>query len=149
MKWVMCKQTIHDSVCYTTSENQDLMYLSYYAFLEYVHSLTLIDFIGFKNSLDKFDIIFINIDDHSWRLQKEEDNRGYSFEELLDLNSDKQKDLTKIERIKMKLSQFSKVRTHGGESGNRKSPDGASTTVVGRETRRGIRIPLKGERSRI
>lgn len=148
MKWLMCKQTLHDSVCYTTSENEDLMYLSYYSFLDYIHSLVLVDFIDFKNYLDKFEIIYIEIDNHSWKIYKEENQKPATFNELVELNDGDKKELSKLDRIKLSLSKYSKVRTYGGESGDRTSPEGASRNIINRETRRGVRIPLQGRKSK-
>jgi hypothetical protein len=137
MNWVLCKQTLHDSICYSTADNEDLQYLSYYKFLEYIHNFLIQDFVEFKNQLDKFEVLLIDIDNHSWKIYKEEEEeKEATFEELLSLNENKSQEKTKIEKIKEKIFRYSQVKTYAGESYQRNTT-GDSTWGNSKQIRRG------------
>jgi hypothetical protein len=136
MNWVLCKQTLHDSICYSSSDNEDLQYLSYYKFLEYIHNFLIQDFVEFKNQLDKFEVLLIDIDNHSWEIYKEKEEKEATFEELLSLNEIKTQEKTKIEKIKEKIFKYSQVKTYAGESYQR-NINGDSAWGNNRQIRRG------------
>jgi hypothetical protein len=116
MRWILCKQTLHDSVRFISSEApEDASYLGYYRFIEFISTFSLIDFGSFKEELNKFKVLFINIDDHIWEEYKADiEKQEATFEDLLSLNENKPEENTKLDKIKTAIFKHSKIKTYAG-----------------------------------
>lgn len=106
--WMLCFQTPYNSVKYITNELNSPAYLSYYKFLDYIStSIHILEYGKFRDQLDKFQTILINIDTHEWSIETVE-KKKYSFDELFDYNEQK------IEEEKNQKAAFDNIQKGKG-----------------------------------
>lgn len=108
MNILVCFQTPYDTVKYITNNLSSPTFLSYYKFIDYIQTIFLYDYVGFKEQLNKFKTIMINLDEHSWEICSEQIS-DVSFKELLKLNEKKdEEEKSFIERAKEFTKKFNK-----------------------------------------
>lgn len=85
ISWLLCCQS-PNNVRYITSELSYPVFLNYYKFLDYIHSFNIQDFENFKNYLDRFHTILVDLQTGEWKLY-EEKRKEATFEELWKMNA--------------------------------------------------------------
>lgn len=109
--WILLFQTPYDTVKYITSELSTPRILGYYKFLEYISSVFIIDYYNFREELNKYQTILVNLDDHTWSIYKEE-IKETTFKELLELNKkEEEQEESKSEKFKNFIKKFRKTET--------------------------------------
>jgi len=88
IKWMLCFQTMYDTIKYITDVQEIPVVVSYKDFLTLVSKFNLIEPVKFKDSLDKFRTLYINIPKHTWENYVVRNDGNTSFEELSRLNPD-------------------------------------------------------------
>ena len=92
MIWIICQQTQHNEIKYMT-ENEKINYLGYNDFLVNLTKYPLFDRQNFKLELDKFQIIYIDLQTGKWEIKKPDlEKSNASFDDLYKLNGKKQEE---------------------------------------------------------
>ena len=89
--FLICFQTPYDSVRYITNQLSSVRSLQYYKFLAFISDIFVSDFTGFKNHLDKFDTILVDLDTHTWEIQNTE-KKKVEFKELFEFNEKREEE---------------------------------------------------------
>lgn len=109
MNWLICFQTPYNSVKYQTSDINFATTLVYPKFLKYINSIFILDYNNFVDELNKFKTIFIDLDLHKWEIYKEK-QKDTGFDELWELNREKEKLVTKNDRVKNIINNFDRSK---------------------------------------
>lgn len=98
MIWLLCQQTQHNEIkC--MSENEKIIYLSYNDFLNNLVKYPVLNRQNFKIELDKFQIIYINLQTGEWEVKKPDlEKSNASFDDLYKLNGKKQEEEIKSKK---------------------------------------------------
>jgi hypothetical protein len=110
MQWLVCRQLQNDLVRYRTNDMAHNSVMQYKKFINMVHELRIIDYVDFRDELNKFKIIFIDCIKHSWEIHIQE-KEDASFEELWELNREKE-EITKEDTMKNFIQKFSKIQSN-------------------------------------
>lgn len=98
MIWMICQQTQHNEIKYMT-ENEKVNYLKYNDFLLNLTNYPLLDRQNFKVELDKFQIIYIDLQTGKWEIKKVDLSKSdATFDDLYKLNGKKQEDEIKSKK---------------------------------------------------
>lgn len=97
---MLLAQSNNDVVKYITNELSSPIFLSYNNFIDYIQTLFVFDYANFVKEVNKFKTILINLDDHRWKVYKEE-KREYNEKELFEFNAklEKEKEDKKVKKL--------------------------------------------------
>lgn len=108
--FLICVQTFNDSIKYRTNFLETSSYMRYYKFLEYIDKeIHLWDISSFIEELNKFKVIYIDLDTRTWKIIPMEESKDASFEELIQLNQPIEKEEeSSLDKMKNKIFNISK-----------------------------------------
>lgn len=89
MTWMLCYQTPYDNVYYIMSNSDKAILLPFKKFIEFANTLKIKNYKEFKETLDKFQNIIVDLDKLTWKIYVHEQRKDVTFQELLELNKDK------------------------------------------------------------
>lgn len=86
MKWILFYQTPYDRVNFITDDNQDRSSLSYKKFCDSLLQYKILDRGKLQIELDTFHTVFLDVETGVWHQEKIEDEKQFSFDELVQAN---------------------------------------------------------------
>ena len=105
MKWLMCKQDMHDNISYMTNDISYPDDMSYKDFCDYIRPHVIYNWEGFMKELNCFKAILIEIPAGTWTIK--EDKRAYedfTKAELYKLNDNTKKETSAEKNMDAKVS---------------------------------------------
>ena len=109
-KWLICVQTTYNCIKYQTSDG-DIKYPRYQDFLTLMMDFNVKDPSNFKNYLDSFIPLYVDLNTGDWEEVGLERRDDVSFEELVVLNPNESKSKDNaIDKLKAKGKKFIKNR---------------------------------------
>ena len=114
--YLICFQTPYDSVKYITKDISYPTSLPYSKFLDFIANIFVINFEQFKDHIDKFHTILIDLDTHEWEVLEQEKGSA-TFKQLFDLkeqrDKEKEESKNKYDNISSKKKFIDKINRRG------------------------------------
>lgn len=121
-KWILFYLTENDTVKYISSDYNNVNFLFYGKFLEFITKFEIKNYLSFIEEFKKFNLIIFFVETGKWEIKKFQ-NKNFSFEEIVKIQNIKNK--KKKNYIKDQVDKMLKTNIQekkGGVYGEYKDP---------------------------
>jgi len=107
MKWMLCYQTPYNVVKYITDNLDTTTFLKYEKFMELVSTFRLENKEIFRENINKFKTLYIDIEKSTWQLYEIEKEPA-TFDDLIDLNKKREEKKQVVSEIDIQKNAIKK-----------------------------------------